>query len=306
MSDQEIEESCARLREKGIRPAIWWVAMLLQRKRRKEKQRKRLACRRPWTVDEKKYLTDAWGRLSARTIVENLRRTETAIYVMADKLGLPPQSQGKTSRGTIAKVVGLSDGGLQTLMRECYIFEGLIAPVAQKGSAGRMKRTSVDLQSAEIAMTQRTTRTSACAAYAKLVGVSERKISRRMVKHGLRISPGKGKELRAPDGVYVEILGEGPGLWCAVWKAVIGADFSAVPNLAPWYASLIVHDIVATKRKSPTWTIEAEVTDEVMNFCRGIARSIKASDFPESSNRISPLGSREERKASDGSHLVGN
>jgi hypothetical protein len=45
--------------------------------------------RRAWTMDDRRYLRTHWATTSARTIAEDLGRTENAVNVMATKLHLP-------------------------------------------------------------------------------------------------------------------------------------------------------------------------------------------------------------------------
>ena len=44
--------------------------------------------RRPWLVSEEKYLTDNYGRLSAKQCAENIDRTPVAIYRKVYAMGI--------------------------------------------------------------------------------------------------------------------------------------------------------------------------------------------------------------------------
>lgn len=45
---------------------------------------------RNWTADEQSYLQESWGTVSINTIAKNLGRSQTAIKIKANKLGLGP------------------------------------------------------------------------------------------------------------------------------------------------------------------------------------------------------------------------
>lgn len=45
---------------------------------------------RNWTHEEKTYLEDSWGSVSMQTLISKLRRSENAILIMVQRLGLGP------------------------------------------------------------------------------------------------------------------------------------------------------------------------------------------------------------------------
>lgn len=70
---------------------------------------------RNWTPEEKQYLSDNWGSLSVGTLTKNLNRSENAIRVMAQRLGLGAflESGDYITWNQFLIAIGYSESGYQ-------------------------------------------------------------------------------------------------------------------------------------------------------------------------------------------------
>lgn len=225
-----------------------------------------------WTQEEDRLLLRLWGKCGVRTIRKKIKRTEPSIYQRARRLGLRAQSQGKMTRDEAARALGMSSATLQNLMDSCAVSSPPAAPISQRGSSRlAYRRTSVDLSDMEEIVRQRDKRTATCAGYARSIGIQERLLGAPMERKGLRYHVGKGREFRAPEGVFAEVRSKKLGIWCDIWKAVINSDLGRV---APWYVCLICYDMIVGGGKPPEWTNNIGVSAKVMSLCRSIVERV--------------------------------
>jgi len=222
---------------------------------------------RRWTSAEDKILRDRWGEDAGRTLVKKLGRSESAIYLRAQALGLPPQSQGRTSATSACRTVGMWHDTLYRLLAECGLHPSRMALVRQRQvSTGGSPVLAVDLDAAEALIGVRDRRTVRMFEWARSEGVCGVALLYRLRKAALK--PQSAGQVRYPIELLAEVDkargGAAPaGPWVDLWRAVL-----AVPDLpcAPWVVALAARDLALG--------VGAEWTEHLPQPVAGLARRL--------------------------------
>lgn len=204
------------------------------------------AAGRRWTPREDKLLRDRWGEDVGRTLARKLRRTETSIYQRAQRLGLPPQMQGRASVARACAKLGVWHDTLYRLLAECGMRPQRAALVRQHPrEAKRYRLLAVDPDAAEALLAVRDRRTLRLSEWAERAGVCSVSVLHRLRKAGL--VPAAGGHVRYPVALLDEVdrargraVASGP--WVDLWRAVL--SLAGLP-CAPWAAALAARDVAA-------------------------------------------------------------